>query len=92
MECYHTHQGDNIPSKMWSMQQRLHRLNKFLGQGLGSAQTISRWFNQRNLYTDQGFSDNYNKMVSPMWDEFKLDSYSTLGIRMISAYQTKFYS
>jgi hypothetical protein len=40
LECYHTHQGNNVPSKMCSMQQRLYRLNKFLGQGLGSAQPI----------------------------------------------------
>jgi hypothetical protein len=34
----------------------------FLGQGLGSAQPISDDSLNGNLYTDQGFSDNYNKM------------------------------
>jgi hypothetical protein len=47
---------------MWSMQQRLYRLNKFLGQGLGSAQHVSNDSLNGNLYTDQGFSYNFNKM------------------------------
>jgi hypothetical protein len=42
IECYYTNQGSSVPSKMWSMQQRLYRLTKFLGQGLWSAQLISR--------------------------------------------------
>jgi hypothetical protein len=46
MECYCTHQGSSVPFKMWSMQQSLYRLTKFLGQGLGSAQPISSWFTQ----------------------------------------------
>jgi hypothetical protein len=62
MECYHTHQGSSVPSKMWSIQPRLYRLTKFLGQGLGSAQPILDDSLYGNLYTDQGFSDNYNKM------------------------------
>jgi hypothetical protein len=49
MVCYHTQPGNSVPSKMWSMHQRLSRLNKFLGQGLGSAQPISRWFSQWKL-------------------------------------------
>jgi hypothetical protein len=39
------------------------KLNKFLGQGLGSAQPILDGSLNGNLYTDQGFSDKYNKMV-----------------------------
>jgi hypothetical protein len=63
IEWYHTHQGSSVPSKMWSMQQSLYRLTKFLGQGLESAQPILDDSLTENLYTDQGFSDNYNKMV-----------------------------
>jgi hypothetical protein len=45
------------------MQQRFYRLTKFLGQGLGSTQPILDDSLNGNLYTDQGFSDKYNKMV-----------------------------
>jgi hypothetical protein len=63
IECYHTQQGNSVPSEMCSMHRRIYRLTKFLGQGLGSAQPILDDSLNDNLYTDQGFSDNYNKMV-----------------------------
>jgi hypothetical protein len=63
IECYHTQPGNSVPSGMCSMQQKSYRLNKFLGQGLGSAQPILDDSLNGNLYTDQGFSYKYNKMV-----------------------------
>jgi hypothetical protein len=54
---------NNVPSKMWLMQQRFYRQTKFLGQGLGSAQPILDDSLNGNLYTDQSFSSNFNKMV-----------------------------
>jgi hypothetical protein len=40
----------------------LYRLSKFLGQGLGSAQPISDDSLNGDLYPDQGFSYNFNRM------------------------------
>jgi hypothetical protein len=68
------------------MQQSLYRLTKFLGQGLGSAQPIS----DDSLYgTCTQVKDSnitLTTWLSPKWDVLKLDFYSTLGFRMISAY------
>jgi hypothetical protein len=92
IECYYTHQGNSVPSKLWPMQQSLYRLTKFLGQGLGSAQPISRWLLNGILCTDQSFSSNFTRWLSPNWDVLKLVFHSTLGFRMISAYQTRFHT
>jgi hypothetical protein len=77
---------------MWLMHQRLSTLNKFLSQGLGSAQSISRWLIQWKLVHSPRFHITITRWLSPEWDGFKLNTYSTIALRMISAYQTRFHT
>jgi hypothetical protein len=92
IECYHTQPGYSVPSGMCSMQQRIYRLTKLLGQCLGSAQPISVWLLNGNLYPDQGFYNASMRWLSPKWDMLKLGSYSTIALKMLSAYQTRFHT
>jgi hypothetical protein len=71
---------------------RLYRLTKFLGQGLGSAQPILD-DSLKETYTQIKVSHGSSIIwVSPVWDMLQLSSYSTLGLRMISSYHTRFHT
>jgi hypothetical protein len=77
---------------MGSMQQRFYKL---LGSrsGLMICSTYIQLILIKETCTQIKVSPiTLTSWLSPNWDLFKLDFYSTLGFRMISAYQTRFHT
>jgi hypothetical protein len=90
IKCYHTPPGTSVSFEMWLMQQRFYKLLSFRS-GLMICSTYIQMVHSVETCTQIKVSPiALTRWVTPKWDVFKLNSYSTLGFRMISAYQTRF--
>jgi hypothetical protein len=90
IESYHTPPGTSVPFEMWLMQQRFYKPLSSRS-GLIICSTYTQMILIKETCTQIKVSPMaLIRWVSPKWDVFKWNFYTSPSFRMLSAYQTSF--